>query len=537
VTGAARKDHLAPGVPLMMDNRPRSTVAVRPAKALSDHARLFTALELAFAVRFVASDEADTVADGLLRVGDVAPAPSPVPSLAFAGESAAAPVQDVRLLDDPAVDPRLRGLVLPQHRLAAPLEVREGDAILAAVPSGPAWLRRRDGGASCDVVRVPLTELAPDEGLRRWLLEDRALALVALVQFLRSLTSDGSAAPPALRAAFVFDDPNLRRPGYGYIGYRDLVAHADLHGYHAAMAMIPLDARWPHPAAVELFRRRPDRLSLVVHGNNHERRELMQERDREQSLALGAQALRRIGRFEAESGLSVDRILIPPHGMCSPGVAQALGALGFDALCAIHPRPWTERPPGDLLLAGWAPGDFAEGCAVIPRFPLTCSAAEIGLRAFLDQPLVLYGHHEDVADGLESLADAAARVNRVGDVTWCSLGDVAAGNYGSQLDGERLTLQPFTRRARLEVPAGVSELSVLAPAEDGEPQLAGWSVEGRERVAFGATVPVEPGSAVVVHVHGTTEVSPMAPQSPPWRPWPVLRRAATEIRDRLAPLT
>ena len=83
MTGAARKDHLAPGVPLMMDNRPRSTVAVRPAKALSDHARLFTALELAFAVRFVASDEADTVADGLLRVGDVAPAPSPVPSLAF----------------------------------------------------------------------------------------------------------------------------------------------------------------------------------------------------------------------------------------------------------------------------------------------------------------------------------------------------------------------------------------------------------------------------------------------------------------------
>ena len=62
-------------------------------------------------------------------------------------------------------------------------------------------------------------------------------------------------APP-LRAAIVFDDPNLRWRSYGYIDYRRLVEHADEHGYHAAMAMIPLDAGAAAPADGALFARR-----------------------------------------------------------------------------------------------------------------------------------------------------------------------------------------------------------------------------------------------------------------------------------------
>jgi len=55
---------------------------------------------------------------------------------------------------------------------------------------------------------------------------------------------------------------------------------------------------------------------------------------------------------------------------------------------------------------------------VIPRIPLTSSDADLALRAFLGHPLIVYGHHEDVAAGLEPLADVAARVNRLGDVRW-----------------------------------------------------------------------------------------------------------------------
>ena len=94
-------------------------------------------------------------------------------------------------------------------------------------------------------VRAVLPVLKPDEVLRDALVPDRAFALVGLVQFLRELVGERWQAPP-LRAAIIFDDPNLRRPSYGYIDYRGLAAHADTHGYHAAMAMIPRDARRPH---------------------------------------------------------------------------------------------------------------------------------------------------------------------------------------------------------------------------------------------------------------------------------------------------
>ena len=136
----------------------------------------------------------------------------------------------------------------------------------------------------------------------------------------------------------------------------------------------------------------------------------MAPRDRGPALAMVAQALRRVERFERRSGLRVDRIMMPPHGLCSRHVTAALGALRFDGLCAIHPLPWTDRPPSDPPLAGWEPAQFVAGCPVVPRIPLSSSAADIALTALLDQPLVLYGHHEDVAEGLEPLAEAAAMV-------------------------------------------------------------------------------------------------------------------------------
>ena len=117
-------------------------------------------------------------------------------------------------------------------------------------------------------LRSALPELANDEVLYT-LLSKHQLTAIALVQFLRGPSSPTGWHPAPLRAAFLFDDPNLRWRSYGFIDYRSLLAHADEHGYHASMAMIPLDAGRPHPATAAMFRRRADRLSLIVHGNDH----------------------------------------------------------------------------------------------------------------------------------------------------------------------------------------------------------------------------------------------------------------------------
>lgn len=516
-----------------------TTVAVQPSAALAARPRLFAALEAAFPVAFEPAGEGAAGAGAILTVCEEDTLPSHesltrsgLPTLAIgAAASGAAPAR-FAFGEGGGVDRRLRGISATDPvdgpRLGTPGAAEE---VLASSRSGPAWTGA-PGPAPVHRVRSSLPELEPEQGLRD-LFDGHALTVVALAHFLRTLAGEGPSGTPKLRAAFLFDDPNLRWRTYGFIDYRRLLDHADAHGYHAAMAMIPLDGRCQHRSTVELFRRRPDRLSLVLHGNNHVSRELMRPADDAEAAALAAQALRRAARFEAHYGLAIDRVMTPPHGMCSESVARALAALGYDALCAIHPYPWTERAPADRPLAGWEAAEFAGGCAVIPRLPMTSDPAEIAWRAFLGQPLVLYGHHDDLSGGLDLLADTASRVNRLGEVEWMSLGEIATSNHSSELDGGLLRVRPYSQRMRVEVPAGAESLAVEAPR--GAERLRGWSANGSPDLAFGTATACRPGSTEI-RLRPQAGIDATRVPAPPPSLWPVLRRVATESRDRLRPL-
>jgi hypothetical protein len=286
-------------------------------------------------------------------------------------------------------------------------------------------------------------ELTEDEALRERLRPGRNLALLALARFLADLTADLRPAPPPLHAAFVIDDPNLRRPRYGHIDYADLLAHARAHGYHVSIAMVPLDGRLARRdgAATRIFREGREHLSLCIHGNDHDGAELGRPTREEDALALVAQALKRTANFERRTGLKVDRVMVPPHERLSEPVAQALRACGFDAVCTTRPYPWVAdtlerhwlaRPPETGPLAAWHPVDrVAGGLPVLLRAEFAAfaesrsSREDLALRAFLGQPLILYGHHDLLAGGPDALAEAAAQINRLGDVRWCSLGEIA----------------------------------------------------------------------------------------------------------------
>jgi hypothetical protein len=518
----------------------RVTVGVEPASALRARRRLLAVLAAAFPVRFAPLGRAGAEVAATIVFDEGCPdlealGARAVPTLVLgaAGSEGNGPAETVSFTSSTALDSRLRGLRLPD-RLDGPAPPPEPTArVLAEGPAGPAWaLFERQ--APVHVVRSSLPELGPEANLRD-LLPERALALLALTQFLRTASEGVALAEPPLRAAFLFDDPNLRWPTYGFIDYHRLLEHAEAHGYHAAMAMVPLDGRLQHRATVELFRRNRDRLSLVFHGNNHVGQELMRAEDEAGALRLAAQAIRRVEGFESRYGLAVDRVMTPPHGMCSASVARALGAVGFDAICAIHPLPWAERPPASRPLAGWGPAGFAEGCAVVPRLHLGSSDAEIGLRAFLDQPLVFYGHHEDLSGGLDRLAEIANRVARLGAPRWSSLAEIAASNFASRRDGDALRVRPHSNRLRLRLPAGVRRLLVERPPQGGE-RLVGWSARAGAPLPFDAAHPVTGGAALELRLRRSDEISPREVPAPRWSPWPVLRKAAMEARDRTLPL-
>jgi hypothetical protein len=522
-------------------------VGVYPGAELRRRQRLFAALSAVFPeVRFEGREAGETLGlEALIELGGenearkaAAAGLRALAALAPESEPDAATVIDLSAA--PGLDRRLRGQALPDRRLRgiAPLAAGANSEILATVAGAPVWSRE----GSLDLVAIAPEELGAAEPLRDRLGGERSLALLPLLELLRGLTADSAWRSPPLRATFLLDDPNLHWPSYGFLSLPELGRHASAHGYHLALAMIPLDACVAHPGAVRILREQAG-ISLCVHGNDHYGGELGNTRDQAAALALAAQAQRRISAFERRTGVPVSRVMVPPHEECSEAMAAALARTGYAASTMTRPFPWLSAPPVHWLtagaasgaLVGWDPADTgAGGLPVLLRHPLAdahFSPAELALRAYLDQPLILYGHHDDLADGLGLLAERSAAVNRLGTVRWSSLGELASANVRQRLEGDLLRLRPYARLVSVEVPAGATRAVVEPPWGAGEESVetaAGTVAAGEPFELGGAT-------SLDLRLRRHDAVAPESVATPARRPWPVLRRLASETRDRVEP--
>jgi len=507
---------------------------------------LFAALEDAFRVSFEGREAGEwSGLDGAILL-DVSTAEGPTCPAFLTASSPGEPVsRPVELGFDAALDPTVRGASLHQSLLGR-LEggfVGADDTVLASCGGSPVWVRR--SSALVELVATGLDELADGEILRDRLCPGRFLGLLALAHFLRRLTGESASTRPPLRAAFLFDDPNLHWTSYGHMHFGQLAAHAAEHGYHASIAMIPLDGFFTHPVAARLFRDNRRLLSLVVHGNNHVREELFRTTSPACARAVIAEALRRTRAFEQRTTIGVDRVMCAPHERCSEAALRALLELGFEALCSQSPFPWSpRRPPPDYPLAGWEPAQFlAGGFPVLPRYELVHSRDDLVFRAFLGQPLVLFGHQWNLADGLDPLAEAAAQVNALGDVEWCSMSSIARSNVALRPAGRVLGVRLFSRSVSVTIPAGVEELAVELPAVHGALErlrvISPWGeamLEPRTSSPSTAVLPVRGGVRADIEVRLPSALEAEEIAAPPWRPWPVMRRVLTEGRDRAYPL-
>lgn len=526
-------------------------IGVFPAGELDQRPLLFAALEGAFPVRFEGRQPGESAGiDAALEIGgaEIAGAAAiPLLSLLVAEPAASGEQVAQDLTAAPELDRRLRGATLPDLHLGAALSatsglaVEDGTVVLAGCAGKPTWTHSE---RSEQALLMP-AELGPEEALRERLCLSRSAALLPLVHFLRRLSAPVDWQAPAGRACIVFDDPNLHWPSYGFVKLSELSEHARAHGYHASLAMVPLDSWFAHPAAVRTLKESEGAISLAVHGNDHNGGELGRQETEAEGMALAAQALRRIATFERRTGIAVDRTMVPPHEECSQATVEGLVRSGFEAITMTRPFPWLARPPRTWLarppgvdaLVGWRPADFAGALPVLLRHPLLSrDAPELVLRAFLDQPLILYGHHGDLAEGgLEVLASAVDEVNRLGETKWCSLGEIAAGNFETRLQGSQLSVRPLTRRARLVAPDTAEQLLVeLPPAHPGSAseQLI---LDGRP-AELGEPIEVVPGSTVELRLQTRNLVDVATVPAPRRQPIALARRALGEGRDRLLPL-
>jgi hypothetical protein len=162
------------------------------------------------------------------------------------------------------------------------------------------------------------------------------------------------------------------------------------------------------------------------------------------------------------------------------------------------------------------------------------SPAEMRLRAYLDQPLVLYGHHDDLAAGLDLLAEAQAEVAAIAPATaWKSLATISRRAHETRTEGTTLAVRPLANQLRVEVPEGIDALRFEPPpGPSASPRLV---VDGCP-AAYGEPIEVPEGTGVVAVDSGPTPIEPAEVPAPRRRPLAVARRIAGESRDRLAPL-
>jgi len=449
---------------------PRKRIAVHPAPSDPRIVRLLGCLSAAFEVDFVPiAKPEDLREDAVLLLADddasqlrklasfpaVFSAPAPRPE---AGKASA----PIRFSADKALAASFRGETLVGE-ISSDLRVIEVSGMVPLAQAGdrPVWLVRAESpGLFHCRVNLPLTGLAAAEEIIDGLQESEFISLLPLVDFVRRVSAEHAWVRPGLRATLIIDDPNLHSPRYGYIDYARLAERARQVGFHACMATIPFDGWYVNPQAAKIFRDFRDVLSLTVHGNDHEAKELARAVSADEAARVVAQAVARTEAIERESGLAVARVMVPPHGACSGVYLEALARAGFLGATTTRGAVWEhsdgrERQPG----SGMALAEIVHGLPIIHRFRFNSDRwrHRVAVSAYLEHPLLAYGHHGDFSGGLDAFDEVARRITDLG-ATWVSPADLFATNFETRLESRTRWVRPFSRQ-------------VVVPAETADAEL------------------------------------------------------------------
>lgn len=450
----------------------------------------------------------------------------------------------VRFGSSRRIDVYLRGQTMVASRKSEfhPLVLRDGDDLLASEDGCPAWIARPCGSGACDLVAASPPALREDEYLFQYLNARRFMELLPLMHFLRQRVTGIGWDGPAPRACFVFDDPSFYLRSYGFLNFRRLAEHATAHNYFVSVATIPLDTWWVNKDVAKTFQSFNPRLSVLVHGNNHTRHEMLSARKQFNHQAVAAQAMHRMERLARRRGISFLKVMEAPYGALANSMFQNLLRLGYEgALCTTELL--LRHNPGETWPAAIGM-DRSEmlggGLPVIPRIKMTAGwRNDVLLAAFLRQPIVVVGHHQDAADEMTTLKEFAETVNRLEGVTGSNLEGMLRTNYKQRIEGAVLAVRMYSRRLNIRIPPGIQRLQIHRPwLEKGRTELLVISVGNQAKsVEDAGSVTDElqiPDGAGSVEVESKVE-NPLdlaAVNLPSEVLWPVARKIMKEIRDR-----
>lgn len=418
--------------------------------------------------------------------------------------------------------------------------------VLAEINGRPVWVVREENGISHQTNIQADPWISDDDRLFEHLNGQRMMRLVPLIEWLRSISTWAQWQKPPTQACFMFDDPNLHSNRYGFVSFPLLAAEGRKHGYHTSFATVPLDQYYINKSAARVFRESREQLSLLVHGVDHTRRELASDRSSAEQLMKLRRGIRLIERLERKAGLTVARIMAPPHGAFSARSFRDCSVVGFEAACVSWGSIWySNQNENWASLLGADPIAAVQGLPVIPRFRMAKETEnQILLAAYLNQAIIPTGHQWELGDGMDLLRNLAGFINRLGDVRWASMEQIARSGYWWRQVGDTLILRPFSRQCEVHVPEGIRNIKVIKTSlGSGDSQSAITSVlsglDGRllrDIDDRGWTLPGEGRCVLSIRLKPSGEDTPRITHSLHLPLKALARRLLVESRDRLMPM-
>jgi hypothetical protein len=307
---------------------------------------------------------------------------------------------------------------------------------------------------------------------------------------------------------------------------RAVVRAGEAHGFHTAIAMIPIDYASTRRRVAELVRRHADRLSLVPHGVDHRTREFKADVTPAQARERLLQGVARMEEHRRRSGLDHAHAMTFPFGHCNPTWMRAMREIGFDGAFASRAHPFRSEEEIDEPLFEMLPAELSfEGFPMINRFRAEDPVEALLFQAWLGKPLVIYTHHDFFREGTGRAEEIAAYLNRRVGPEWSSLAAILESNVQTRGDA----LRAFANSVR--VPDGIGVVAKPAAGlPDDEAVFAGVHELPARRTARGIAAELEPGAARRVRFGPRRR--PVADQRLRIAPKARVRRLATEARDQ-----
>lgn len=252
---------------------------------------------------------------------------------------------------------------------------------------------------------------------------------VPITMYLRGAFRDFCGINAETGACLIVDDPTLKAR-YGFLEFGEALGLMDASNFTTTVAFIPWNWQRTNPFTVAMFRQRPDRFSLCIHGCDHTEAEFATT----STAKLNARIQNAISRMESlrqRTGLAFDRIMVFPQGAFAGEAGPALKLGGFIAAVNTEVAPAGNIGNQTRVADLWSPAIMKYGSfPIFTRRYLTHGVENFAFDGLLGKPCLVVAHHDVFRDHGRKLTEFMTSLNTLHwNLRWRSLGDVIRRSF------------------------------------------------------------------------------------------------------------